>query len=169
MEIGESLVYAYLKYIRRCDIILANTHIDGQQGEIDLIGLNSSGAPRELWLVEVTTHLRGMLYDTQANTVTKILEKGSRARKFAETTFPGTEPQFEVWSPIVPTGILSALQQAGVTVVANEEYTDCVNQLAQVAARSTETTGIEAFRFLQLLTHLRGARPTFADPIPVRD
>lgn len=164
MEIGESLVGAYLRHVRDCDVVLFNTHLADEQGEIDLIGIATINGQQHVWLVEVTTHIRGMLYSTQAQTVAKLKEKRRKAQKFAEKTFGGAECSFEVWSPVVPSGLVDAIASSGITLVANKDYTKAVNELAAVAAQSTATTGNDAFRMLQLLTHLRGAKPIFQLP-----
>lgn len=61
----------------------------------------------------------------------------------------------------MPIGLVAALSKVDVDLVVNDEFTMRVNELAAIAAKSTKTTGDDAFRFLQLLTHLRGPRPTF--------
>ena len=164
MEIGESLVGAYLRHVRGCDVVLFNTYLADEQGEIDLIGIATVNGQQHVWLVEVTTHIRGMLYKTQEHTVAKVKEKRRRALKFAEKTLGAAESSFEVWSPVVPSGLVDAIVESGITLVANKDYTNCVNGLAAVAAQSTATTGDDAFRMLQLLTHLRGAKPVFSKP-----
>lgn len=170
MEIGESLVGSYLKHIVGCDVVLFNTHLVEVQGELDVIGIKTlPNGEQKIWLVEVTTHLLGMLYKTQSETVKKVLEKKNRAELFARKLFSGAQVAFEVWSPIVPSGIVSALEAERVTLVANHEYTKRINLLAEHASKSTQTTGDDAYRLLQLLTHLRGARPKFAFAVDSTD
>lgn len=162
MEIGESLVGAYLKHVVGCDVVLFNTHLAEMQGELDVVGIKTMpDGQQRVWLVEVTTHLLGMLYKSQSETVKKVLEKKSRAEQFASKLFPGAAVTFEVWSPIVARGIVNALDSEGITLIANDDYTRRINVLAQHASTSTQTTGDDAYRMLQLLTHLRGPRPRF--------
>lgn len=61
MDIGESIVGAYMRYIRECEVVVYNTFLRGQQGELDVVALKT-GVPRRVWLCEVTTHIGGMLY-----------------------------------------------------------------------------------------------------------
>lgn len=80
MEIGESLVGAYLKHVLGCDVVLFNTHLAEVQGELDVLGIKTKpDGQQQVWLVEVTTHLLGMLYKSQSETVKKVLDKKSRA------------------------------------------------------------------------------------------
>lgn len=162
MEIGESLVGAYLKHIVGCDVVLFNTHLADVQGELDVVGVKTmEDGSQRVWLVEVTTHLLGMLYKTQNDTVTKVLEKKRRAEQFASKLFDAAEITFEVWSPIVSSGTVKGLESAGISLICNEHYTDRINALAEHASKSTQTTGDDGYRLLQLLTHLRGKRPRF--------
>ena len=57
-DIGESLVGAYFRYVRRCEFVLFNTFLPGIQGEIDVIGIRL-GTPRDVYFAEVTTHIEG--------------------------------------------------------------------------------------------------------------
>jgi hypothetical protein len=163
MEIGESLVGAYLEHIRECQVVVYNTHLSNEQGELDVIGIKTlSTGKQEIWLVEAATHILGLDYGGQAKSVKKIKAKRDRALKFAQQLFKGATLRFEVWSPIVSSGIVDELNKLSIVLVANAEYTDRVNELALHASKSTKTTGNDTYRTLQLLTHLRGARPEFA-------
>ena len=55
-------------------------------------------------------------------------------------------------------------EQLDVELVLNEDFTSRVNELAALASTRTKQSGDDAFRFLQLLTHLRGNGPTFGEP-----
>ncbi len=163
MEIGESLVGAYLEHIRECQVVVYNTHLSDEQGELDVIGVKTlSTGKQEIWLVEAATHINGLDYGGQAKSVKKIQAKRDRAMKFAQRLFKGATLHFEVWSPIVSSGIVDKLYNLSIDLVANADYTDRVNELALHASKSTKTTGNDTYRTLQLLTHLRGARPEFA-------
>lgn len=163
MEIGESLVGAYLEHIRGCQVVVYNTHLSDEQGELDVIGIKTlSTGKQEIWLVEAATHVNGLDYGGQANSVKKIQAKRDRAMKFAEKLFKGASLHFEVWSPIVSSGIVDKLNKLSINLVANADYTDRVNELALHASQSTKTTGNDTYRTLQLLTHLRGDKPEFA-------
>jgi Holliday junction resolvase-like predicted endonuclease len=165
MDIGESLVAAYLRHVRGCEVILTNVHLAGVQGEIDVIGLERQ-TPQTLWLCEVTTHTRGMNNPAKKPAAQRVKDKIDRAADFASEVFPSAHPKFEVWSPIVRAGLISELeevaghytsQQIELHIVANETYTQRIQELVDVARETTATTGNDAFRMLQILTRLRGA------------
>lgn len=94
-----------LRRVVGCDIVAYNVRTPDVQGELDVIGIQTA-IPRTVWLCEVITHLRGTLYaGGYAGTVEKIRDKIGRARGFATTTFSGDLHHYEIWSPIVPSGI----------------------------------------------------------------
>lgn len=155
MELGESLVAAYLRHVRRCDVILSNVHLSGTQGELDVVGLERE-APQRVWLCEVTTHIRGMNNPSRRPAARRVAEKVERARAFADDVFPKAEHHFEVWSPRVRPGILKELRDLDVELIVNDEYTRRIQELIDVARGNPSTTGEAAFRFLQILTHVQG-------------
>ena len=104
-DIGESLVTAYLRHVERCTFVVTNTHLEDQQGELDVLGIRFA-PERQIIFCEVTTHIRGMQYGGYDSTVKKVEDKIRRARTFAELTFPDDKPRYEIWSPLVPTGEL---------------------------------------------------------------
>lgn len=169
MDIGESLVGAYMRYVRGCEVVVYNTFLRGQQGEIDVVALKTE--PRTIWLCEVVTHIQGMLYGGSGGsdaTVERLRNKLVRAQEFAETTFPGEEYRFEVWSPRVAKGQLTQafgvlaeeLEATGMSLefVVNEDYTACVRQLVEHARANAGATSEPAYRMLQVLTRLRDGR-----------
>lgn len=155
MELGESLVAAYLRHVRGCGVILGNVYLSGVQGELDVVGLKE-GAPQHAWFCEVTTHIRGMNNPTRRPAARRVKEKLARSRTFAAETFPNAEHHFEVWSPRVRPGILAELEGLDVELVVNAEYTRRIQELVDVARGNPSTTGEPAFRFLQILTHVQG-------------
>jgi hypothetical protein len=164
-DVGESLVGSYLRYIVGCDIVAYNVHTPDVQGELDVIGIQTA-TPRTVWLCEVVTHLRGTLYaGGYAGTVEKIRDKIGRARNFATTTFSGDLHRYEIWSPIVPSGVAQqfdelaaefSTQELDVEFVINRRYTERVEELVAHARGSFKATNEPAYRLLQILTHLRG-------------
>lgn len=164
-DVGESLVGSYLRYIVGCDVVAYNTHTPEVQGELDVIGLRTA-APRTVWLCEVITHLRGTLYGSgYAATVAKVRDKIGRARDFASATFAGDVHRYEIWSPIVPSGIAQRFdelanefsnQELDVEFIINARYTERVQELVDHAKESFKATNEPAYRLLQILTHLRG-------------
>lgn len=164
MDIGESLVAAYLRHVRECGLILSNIYLSGEQGELDVVGLETSPMQR-VWLCEVTTHTRGMNNPSKRPAARRVTEKIERAVRFAAETFPNAEPHFEVWSPVVRSGLVGELEDVAATfsgrgiqlsLVVNGAYTDRIQELVDRAREKSETTGDDAFRMLQILTRLRG-------------
>lgn len=173
MDIGESIVGAYMRYIRECEVIVYNTFLRDRQGEIDVVALKT-GTPREVWLCEVTTHIGGMLYvdgEGRDGTISKLRDKLRRAREFASVTFPGDTLHFEIWSPRVAKGKLTtsfgtlrkeaAELEMDLDFIINEDYTEKMRELVEHARRNPSATSEPAYRMLQVLTHLRGARLSF--------
>ena len=169
MDIGESIVGAYIRYIRGCEVVVYNTFLRDRQGEIDVVALRT-GPPREVWVWEVTTHIGGMLYPATGGTdgtLSKLSAKVSRAKDFAATTFPGDRLHFEIWSPRVSKGKLTdafdelknemAAEDVDLDFVINEDYTANLRCLADHARRNRSATSEPAYRMLQILTHLRAA------------
>jgi len=169
MDIGESIVGAYMRYIRECEVVVYNTFLRDRQGEIDVVALKT-GPPREVWVCEVTTHIGGMLYvgsGGSEGTVAKLRDKLERAREFAAVTFPRDTLHFEIWSPQVPKGKLTeafeALKEEAIELemdlgfVVNEDYTEKIRDLVNHARKHQSATSEPAYRMLQVLTHLRGA------------
>ncbi len=167
MDIGESIVGAYMRYIRGCEVVVYNTFLRDRQGELDVVALKT-GTPRKVWLCEVTTHIGGMLYPGAGGTdgtVAKLRAKLTRAQEFAAVTFPGDSLHFEIWSPRVAKGKLTKAFEAleaealgaglDLEFVINENYTENLRQLATHAQHNSSATSEPAYRMLQVLTHLR--------------
>ena len=164
-DIGESIVGAYLRHVRKCDLVLYNEHTGANQGEIDVIGIRSGKQP-EVWLCEVATHIRGLQYGTFAQQNKKISDKVKQAKDFADRIFDAHQHHIELWSPYVPAGQVTAWMEdfaaeqktksVDVAFVINDDYTEKVQQLIDLARKNHSTTGEPAFRMLQILTHARG-------------
>ncbi len=161
-DIGESLVGAYLRYVVRCEFILFNTFLPGEQGEIDVIGLRSS--PRQVYFAEVTTHLGGMTYGGNLATIDKIQKKLERAKTFAGERFPDYDHYYEIWSPRVPVGqVTAAFSQMAeefsapgrLSFVINKAYGDRIQELIKIVRRNERATSDPAFRLLQVLARLK--------------
>jgi hypothetical protein len=169
IDMGESLVGAYLRHIRRCDVVVYNSFFADRQGEVDVVGLQQRN-PRVVWLCEVTTHIDGMLLTGagRAKEEDIIKRKLDRLRDFAEITFPDEQHRFEWWSPRVAKGRLTELMKhledawdtAGrhLRFIVNEDYTQAMRELARHARVNSSTTNEPAYRLLQILSRLRGGR-----------
>lgn len=168
LDMGESLVGAYLRYGERCDFVVYGTQTE-KQGEIDVIGFQVE--QRRVWMCEVATHLDGLLYGRagSSGTLVKVQTKVERAVAFGERTFPEQDRRFEWWSPKVGPTLLAGLDELvtelvspGTTIefVVNEEYSRRVERLLEEAAKATKATPEPFFRSLQILTHLVGTSVT---------
>ena len=84
-EMGELVVGAYLKLCLGCDFVDYNVRPPGGGieglGELDVVGLDPDGG--RAYLCEVTTHIRGLLYKSNAETVERIRRKYARQRNYA--------------------------------------------------------------------------------------
>jgi hypothetical protein len=166
IDIGESLVGAYLRHVVGCEVVIYNSFFADRQGEVDVVALRK-GEPREVWLCEVTTHIGGMLIvrDGKDATTRVIREKLDRLQHFAQVTFPDDLYHYEWWSPRVAVGKLTDAMEAtedewrsagrDPRFIINGDYTDRVRVLAKHAGRHSSTTNEPAYRMLQILTHLR--------------
>jgi hypothetical protein len=167
LDMGESLVGAYLRHIRRCDVVVYNSFFADRQGEVDVVGLHQQD-PRVVWLCEVTTHIDGMLLTGagRAKEEEIIRRKLGRLHDFAEITFPDENHCFEWWSPRVAVGRLTQImdavaaewQAAGrqLSFIVNERYTQAMRELVHHARTNSSTTNEPAYRLLQVLGRLRG-------------
>ncbi len=155
-DMGENLVGAYMRQVRGCHTVAFNTFLPWGQGEIDVIGVRS-GEPVEVWLGEVAVHLDSLNYGGYARTTNKIAAKVAAARRYAAEVYPAAKVTVELWSPVVPSGLLEPLAGTGAALVVNGEFTTRVGELLDQARASTRTTADPAFRLLQILTHLRNA------------
>jgi hypothetical protein len=159
-EPGEYLVGAYLKLVEHCDFVDYNVRIPGGGleglGELDVVGLNLQS--KTAFLCEVTTHIRGLLYVDNLETVNRIQRKHDRQREYARR-FLGNfiSQRFMFWSPVVPVGYITThLQEiAGLELFINGRYKECVDVLRGFAREHAHETQNPAFRLLQILEHLR--------------
>ncbi|GMA92886.1 hypothetical protein [Homoserinibacter gongjuensis] len=112
-------------------------------------------------------HLDGLNYGSYAETAKKIETKIATALAYSREIYQNDHPTVEFWAPTVPSGLLDKLSIPGVEFVVNEGFTGRVNELAALAAGGTKQYGDASFRFLQLLTHLKGPAPRFQPPAPL--
>lgn len=160
-DVGESLVGAYLRYVRGCEFVLFNTFLPGEQGEIDVIGMKTK--PRAVYFAEVTTHLGGMTYGGNAATIDKIGKKLQRAKAFADLRFSGYDHYYEIWSPRVAVGKMTTafdemarqFSPGRLSFIINQTYGDRIQELIKVARSNEKATSDPAFRLLQVLARVR--------------
>ena len=161
VDVGESLGGAYMRQVRGCHMVAFNTFLPNSQGEIDVIGVTNTPDGVKVWVAEVAIHLNSLDYGGYGVTVERVSSKVDAARAFIAQVYRDVTPTIELWSPVVPLGLLSALASVDVDLIVNEGFTSRLNELASLASSHTKLTGDDAYRFLQLLTHLRGDRPQF--------
>ena len=159
-DIGEYIVGAYLKIIKECDFVVYNVRPPGggREGlnELDVVGLDFKN--KIAYLCEVTTHILGVLYKDNKNTVEKIKTKYERQKEYAnKQLLYFTNRHFMFWSPVVHEGtITSELEKIdGLELVINRKYTQCIDELKEKAKEKTNDEGNPFFRMLQILKHLK--------------
>jgi hypothetical protein len=161
------LVGAYLKIVEECEIVAYGQHspIEGDQMEIDVIGIQPNGK-QEIITCEVATHLRGLGYGTAAENAEKVEAKFKHAEEYVDRTFGGKEShRFQFWSPNVPPASETQLNDVAdefknrtdteLELVINSEYANRIDALQQRAASTVSQRNELAFRFLQILEHLK--------------
>jgi len=159
-SIGEQLVGAYLTIVGSCYIVDYNVRppgggLEGLE-ELDVVGLDF--ATETAYLCEVTTHIRGLRYGSNEETVARIAKKHRRQKQYADRylrRFP--HRTYMLWSPVVPEGYLTEhLRRIELLeLVINEEYAKRVDELRAEARDRTNIEGNDVFRVLQILERLR--------------
>lgn len=159
-EIGELVVGAYLKLCLDCTFVDYNVRPPGGGleglGELDVVGLNPDSG--DAYLCEVTTHIRGLLYRSNQESVARLRKKHKRQRKYAAKHLKAFgNIRFMFWSPVVPVGYLTRelAKISGLELVINGEYKRRVGELRELASRTAHDAGNDFFRTLQILERLR--------------
>jgi hypothetical protein len=157
---GEFIAGAYLQLVKKCDFIDYNIRPPGGGltglGELDVIGLNFK--TDTAYLCEVTTHIRGLLYKNNEETINRIKKKHKRQRAYADNYLKNFKTHiFMFWSPVVPAGYLteSLQKMESLESVINGEYKKRIQQLRLLAKTTTHDAGNPFFRMLQILEHMR--------------
>lgn len=95
-DIGEYFVGAYLQLCEECDVVDYNVRPPGGGlaglGELDVLGFNFK--TDSVFLCEVTTHIRGLLYKNNKETVERIAKKRQRQKEYAEKFLNNFETVF---------------------------------------------------------------------------
>lgn len=184
-QIGEQIVGAYLRLINDCDLVSYNQRSKevGRQMELDVLGVASTGGEQTVYGCEVVTHLSGVNYngtpdtdawaeygnDTYQYTLQRLWEKFCEDHTLLTEVFgEADEYALQFWSPVVPEGHLTKgfaeLQRrfedeygVRINLIINDEYANRVADLRQRASQTKKSYDEPAFRFLQILEHLREA------------
>ncbi len=130
-EVGELIVGAYLKKIVGCEIVSYNqrTLDEGEQREIDVLGINTSDDGKEVYLCEVVTHLDGLRYkgkpstdrwndfgsDNYQHTLETLWKKFTHNYEHVKKVWDDEDNKLwgeysfilQLWSPKVPEGLLT--------------------------------------------------------------
>ncbi len=161
-EMGEYLVGAYLKLVLKCSVVDYNARPPGGGlsglGELDVIGFDFVN--HKAYLCEVTTHLDGLLIGGGGDsTVRKITDKYNRQQTYASNYLSDFAPSYMFWSPVVRPGLVEGLKSLkGLELFINEDYSNAVASLRDLAKGSTADSNNPAFRILQILEHMRAKR-----------
>ena len=105
----------------------------------------------------VTTHIRGVNYGGNQETLRRIARKHENQREYAKSHLAQFKPVFSFWSPYVPKGYLTDhLEEIkNLDKVINSEYKRRIKELEDRARNEHQETGNPAFRLLQILGALR--------------
>jgi len=159
-DIGEFIVGAYLQLIENCDFIDYNVRPPGGGmkglGELDVIALNFKS--NTAYLCEVTTHIRGLRYVSNQETITRIIKKHERQKEYANQYLKNIKNHiFMFWSPVVPRGYITEHldEIQGLDLIINGEYKKRIEQLQLLAKNSTYDAQNPFFRMLQIMEHMR--------------
>ena len=171
---GEHLVGQYLREVLKCDFVEYNLQTKITQGEIDVVGINSS--KNEVIICEVATHLEtGLLYtkNNQPDNVERFVKKFKKNIAYSDRNFKGYNKRFMLWTPIVriPKSEMVKHNQLrdlsdikneikkntgiDIEIIFNEKYLECIMELRQVARKTTQALTSPIMRFIQIEEKLK--------------
>lgn len=182
-RLGELLVGAYHKLITDCEVVSYNQRSkeQGEQMEVDLIGIDSTDGKQVVYACEVITHLHGTIYTGTPSTdrwaeygnsnyqysLEKLWTKFNSDYDYVTGIFDDADKYvFQLWAPVIPRGLLTdglselsndfeAENGYPAELLINEEYTERIEELREFASAHKKDYGEPGFRFLQILEHLR--------------
>ncbi len=170
---GEQLVGEYLKEVKDCEFIAYNIKTTDQQGEIDVVGIDTKAM--KIYLCEVATHLETGIQYTKNNrpdNVDRMTKKFKKDSSYAKK-FPEYTPIFMLWTPIVripkkinPTNnqeqdlltIKKRLKQEkniNLDLICNEKFLSCIEALELKVSNKTEDLKSPISRYIQIKTKLQ--------------
>ena len=136
-DIGEFIVGAHLQLIEECDFVDYNVRLPGGGlkglGELDVVGLNLN--TNTVYLCEVTTHILGLVYVNNKETVIRIKKKHERQKEYAEEQLANFKNHvFMFWSPVVPVGYITKHlnEIESLEIIINGEYKKRIEELRRV-------------------------------------
>lgn len=182
-QIGELLVGAYHKLVTDAEVVSYNQRSkeQGEQMEIDVVAIDSEDGRQVVYACEVITHLHGTIYsgtpdndrwedfgnDGYQYTLQKLWNKFHADHDYVTTVFDDADEYvFQLWSPYFPDGLLTdGLNRLAdeyenetnheIDIFVNDVYTERIEELRELAAEDKKSYGEPAFRFLQILEHMR--------------
>ena len=159
-DIGEFIVGAYLQIVEECDVVDYNVRPPGGGleglGELDVIGLNFK--TNTAYFCEVTTHIRGLLYKNNQESISRVRKKYGRQKEYATRYKDNFQNhKFMFWSPYVPRGYLTSglTEISGLELIINGEYKSRVDQLRTIAKTATHDARNPFFRMLQIMENMK--------------
>jgi hypothetical protein len=159
-DIGEFIVGAHLQLTEGCDVLDYNVRTPGGGieglNELDVIGLNFK--TNTAYLCEVTTHIRGVLYKNNQETVRRIKKKHANQIAYSKKYLEHFENhRYMFWSPVVPVGYVTKHLAEIDTLesVINGKYKQCIDDLRKLAKETTYDARNPFFRMLQIIEHMR--------------
>ena len=165
----EHLVGQYLKYIKGCDFVEYNLQTKSKQGEIDVVGINSSES--KVYICEVVTHLTGvgLLYVKagRSDNVRRLTLKFEKDIEYGITNFRNFERIYMLWTPLAKdTGTMAKSNpfkdirevkekiklELGIDLIlfVNEDYMTAVSELRRFASKTSYAMKSPIMRYLQI-------------------
>ena len=166
---GEHLVGQYLKYIKDCDFVEYNLKTKLKQGEIDVVGINSSQS--KVYICEVVTHLTGVglqyVKDKRPDNVGRLTSKFRKDIEYGITNFRDFERIYMLWTPLAKdTGTMAKSNpfkdirevkekiklELGIDLIlfVNEDYMTAVSELRRFASKTSYAMKSPIMRYLQI-------------------
>ena len=165
----EHLVGQYLKYIKGCDFVEYNLQTKSKQGEIDVVGINSSES--KVYICEVVTHLTGVglqyVKDKRPDNVGRLTSKFRKDIEYGITNFRDFERIYMLWTPLAKdTGIMAKSNpfkdihevkekiksEFGIDIIIfmNEDYMRALSELRRFASKASYAMKSPIMRYLQI-------------------
>ena len=161
-EIGEYVVGAWLKVVKKCSFIDYNVRppIKGLEGlgEFDVVGLDLKN--KKVFICEVVTHLNGMGYKDLETTVKKVEDKFMRQQKYAKGYLPNDfDVRYMLWSPIVTPKYLAEIEKIAkkeeLELVINSSYSTKIDEIKTAIKGETKDFGNPFIRVIQIFEALK--------------
>ena len=171
-NIGEEIVGTYIRECLDCDFVDYNVETRGEQGEIDVIGINLK--EKKAYVCEVVTHLTtGIQYvkDRRPDTYKRLVNKFKKDINYGKKFLKGFKISYMLWTPIVKHSSNIIYNQfesirkvqedifkefkVKLEIISNELYQEKLNELRAVAKNKTSASNLNVLRYLQIEEHLK--------------